>query len=95
MKTLAEVIQYYMTERGYTLAEVGRRSGLSGDAIAKYLAGSEPSLTAFRKLCGGLGVTPAEFLAKLPGLAPVKYMPARPRGRPPVAKKGKRKEAVR
>lgn len=95
MKSLSEVVQHYMRVRNLTAAELGRRSGLSADAIAKYIAGSEPTLTALRKLCTGLDVPVQEVVGLLPGLPAVRYAPARPRGRPANPPTRKRKESAK
>lgn len=82
-RTLAAALARLMADRGLSAAELARRSGLTHDAVSHYLAGRRnPSLTAFRMLCRGLGVAVEELVAQLAPLKAVKYVPVRGRGRP-------------
>lgn len=80
---IARVLSARLATARLSRAELSRRTGIPWTTLSHYFAGRrEPSLTAFRRVCRGLGVSPADVIRELSPIEPVEYEPARRVGRP-------------
>ena len=58
-------IKELMDERGWTIYELSKRSGLAQTTIAKmWKRNTEPTIPSLRALCNGFGITLAQFFAE-------------------------------
>lgn len=67
VEALAAILKATADEKGLTAADLVRATGLPHDSVSHYLAGRrEPSLSAARKLCRGLGISLSNLDKLLP-----------------------------
>lgn len=58
-------INELMDERGWTIYELAKRSGLAQTTISNmWKRNTEPTIPSLRTLCDGLGITLAQFFAE-------------------------------
>ena len=58
-------IKELMDERGWTIYELAKRSGLAQTTIANmWKRNTEPTLPSLRAICKGFGITLAQFFAE-------------------------------
>lgn len=81
--TLATALEFRRLNSGFSVAELSRRAGLAFTSTSHYLTGRrEPSLTAFRRICRGLGVDPGDVIRELTPIDVADSPPVRKVGRP-------------
>lgn len=58
-------IKELMDERGWTIYELAKRSGLAQTTIANmWKRNTEPTIPSLRAICNGFGITLAQFFAE-------------------------------
>ena len=58
-------IRALMDERGWTIYELARRSGLSQTTLSNmWKRNTEPTIPSLRAICGSFGITLSEFFAE-------------------------------
>ena len=58
-------IKELMEERGWTIYELSKRSGLAQTTISNmWKRNTEPTIPSLRSLCNGFGITLAQFFAE-------------------------------
>lgn len=58
-------IKELMNERGWTIYELAKRSGLAQTTIANmWKRNTEPTIPSLRAICNGFGITLAQFFAE-------------------------------
>ena len=58
-------IKELMDERGWTIYELAKRSGLAQTTIANmWKRNTEPTIPSLRAICSGFGITLAQFFAE-------------------------------
>lgn len=58
-------IKELMDERGWTIYELSKRSGLAQTTISNmWKRNTEPTIPSLRALCNGFGITLAQFFAE-------------------------------
>lgn len=60
-----ERIKELMDERGWTIYELSKRSGLAQTTISNmWKRNTEPTISSLRALCNGFGITLSQFFAE-------------------------------
>jgi len=58
-------IKELMDERGWTIYELSKRSGLAQTTISNmWKRNTEPTIPSLRAMCGGFGISLSQFFAK-------------------------------